>query len=79
MSIGTFLWILRGAPLPVNENSRFRPSFITFFSKPKPFKFWIQTPLGTVEGNYLGTLEMTMDIAPYKEIDGEKRLLDWRD
>ncbi|MCD6372052.1 MAG: DUF438 domain-containing protein [Thermococcus sp.] len=36
-------------------------------------------PLFDEEGNYLGTLEMTMDIAPYKEIDGEKRLLDWRD
>ncbi|MBP1912132.1 hypothetical protein [Thermococcus stetteri] len=31
------------------------------------------------KGEYIGTLEMTMDIAPYKEIEGEKRLLDWRE
>ncbi|RKX48324.1 MAG: DUF438 domain-containing protein, partial [Thermotogae bacterium] len=36
-------------------------------------------PLFDREGNYLGTLEMTMDIVPYKKIEGEKRLLDWRD
>lgn len=28
------------------------------------------------EGNYLGTLEFTQDIAPIQEIEGEKRLLD---
>ncbi len=30
-------------------------------------------------GEYMGTLEITMDIAPYRAIEGEKRLLDWRD
>jgi len=29
------------------------------------------------EGNYLGTLEVSQDIAPIKAIEGEKRLLDW--
>ncbi|ACS90790.1 MULTISPECIES: DUF438 domain-containing protein [Thermococcus] len=36
-------------------------------------------PLFDKEGTYLGTLEITMDIAPYKQIEDEKRLLDWRD
>lgn len=36
-------------------------------------------PLFNDRGEYIGTLEMTMDIAPYKKIEGEKRLLDWRD
>ena len=36
-------------------------------------------PLFDGNGDYLGTLEMTMDIKPYKRIEGEKRLLDWRD
>ena len=36
-------------------------------------------PLFNEKGEYIGTLEMTMDIAPYREIEGEKRLLDWRD
>jgi len=27
----------------------------------------------------MGTLEMTMDTEPYRRIEGEKRLLDWRD
>ena len=36
-------------------------------------------PLFDENGNYIGTLEITMDIAPYKAIEGEKRLLDWRD
>ena len=36
-------------------------------------------PLFNDKGEYIGTLEMTMDIAPYKKIEGEKRLLDWRD
>ncbi|ALV63543.1 hypothetical protein ADU37_CDS18440 [Thermococcus sp. 2319x1] len=36
-------------------------------------------PLFNEKGDYIGTLEMTMDIAPYKKIEGEKRLLDWRD
>jgi PAS domain S-box-containing protein len=29
------------------------------------------------EGRYLGTLEVTQDIAEIKKIEGEKRLLDW--
>ncbi|ASJ14240.1 DUF438 domain-containing protein [Thermococcus radiotolerans] len=36
-------------------------------------------PLFGRDGEYLGTLEMTMDIEPYKRIEGEKRLLDWKD
>ena len=36
-------------------------------------------PLFDEKGEYIGTLEMTMDIEPYKKIEGEKRLLDWRD
>jgi hypothetical protein len=36
-------------------------------------------PVFDGDGNYLGTLEITMDIEPYKRIEGEKRLLDWRD
>ena len=36
-------------------------------------------PLFNEKGEYIGTLEMTMDIAPYRAIEGEKRLLDWRD
>ena len=36
-------------------------------------------PLFDREGNYLGTFEMTMDTEPYRRIEGEKRLLDWRD
>ncbi|MDV3104567.1 DUF438 domain-containing protein [Thermococcus waiotapuensis] len=36
-------------------------------------------PLFDENGEYMGTLEITMDIAPYKAIEGEKRLLDWRD
>lgn len=36
-------------------------------------------PLFDRDGNYMGTLEMTMDTEPYRRIEGEKRLLDWRD
>ena len=31
------------------------------------------------EGEYLGTLEVTQDITDIKKIEGEKRLLDWKD
>jgi len=31
------------------------------------------------EGKYLGTLEVTQDITDLKKIEGEKRLLDWKD
>lgn len=52
----------------------------TFWLRLGPKYVYIKyVPLFDEEGNYLGTLEVTMDIAPYKEIDGEKRLLDWRD
>ena len=53
----------------------------------KEASFWIHLgpkyvyirylPLFDGSGDYIGTLEVTMDIAPYKEIDGEKRLVDW--
>ena len=29
------------------------------------------------EGNYLGTLEVTQDVTEIRELDGERRLLDW--
>jgi len=31
------------------------------------------------DGKYLGTMEVTQDIADIKKIEGEKRLLDWKD
>ena len=31
------------------------------------------------DGKYLGTMEVTQDIADLKKIEGEKRLLDWED
>jgi len=30
-------------------------------------------------GKYLGTMEVTQDITDIKKIEGEKRLLDWKD
>ncbi|KPU62733.1 diguanylate cyclase [Thermococcus sp. EP1] len=52
-------------------------------------EFWIKmgpryvyilyVPVRDKKGNYLGTLEITMDISRYKEIEGERRLLDWGD
>lgn len=33
-------------------------------------------PVRNAEGNYLGTLEVTQDIAKIKKIEGERRLLD---
>ncbi|WP_048146783.1 DUF438 domain-containing protein [Pyrococcus abyssi] len=55
----------------------------------KEATFWIRmgdkyvyikyVPVFNEKGEYLGTLEITMDIAPYKKIEGEKRLLDWMD
>ncbi|NJE75743.1 DUF438 domain-containing protein [Thermococcus sp. ES12] len=52
----------------------------TFWLRLGPKYVYIKyVPLFDKNGNYLGTLEMTMDIAPYKKIEGEKRLLDWRD
>ncbi|WP_297505309.1 DUF438 domain-containing protein [Thermococcus sp.] len=52
----------------------------TFWLRLGPKYVYIKyVPLFDEEGNYLGTLEMTMDIEPYKRIEGEKRLLDWRD
>ncbi len=52
-------------------------------------EFWL--PLGEVfahiryyairdkDGEYLGTLEVSQDIDPIKQIEGQKRLLDWED
>jgi len=31
------------------------------------------------EGKYLGTIEVTQDITEIKRLEGEKRLLDWKD
>ena len=31
------------------------------------------------DGKYLGTMEVTQDITDIKKVEGEKRLLDWRD
>ena len=52
----------------------------TFWLRLGPKYVYIKyVPLFDDAGNYIGTLEMTMDIAEYKAIEGEKRLLDWRD
>ncbi|WP_148883660.1 DUF438 domain-containing protein [Thermococcus aciditolerans] len=52
----------------------------TFWLRLGPKYVYIKyVPLFDKNGNYLGTLEITMDIEPYKKIEGEKRLLDWRD
>ena len=50
-------------------------------------EFWIQMgerfvyikyfALRDEEGNYKGTLEVTQEIGYFKELEGEKRLLDW--
>ena len=52
-------------------------------------EFWIQKGNRLVhiryfavrnrEGKYLGTIEVTQDITDIKKIEGEKRLLDWKD
>jgi DUF438 domain-containing protein len=31
------------------------------------------------DGKYLGTMEVTQDVTDIKKIEGEKRLLDWKD
>lgn len=36
-------------------------------------------PVRDSEGNYLGTLEVVQDITDIKKLEGEKRLLDWKD
>ncbi|WP_456450723.1 DUF438 domain-containing protein [Palaeococcus sp. (in: euryarchaeotes)] len=57
-----------------------RKSEATFWLKMGPKYVYIKyMPLFDGEGNYMGTLEMTMDIAGYKRIEGEKMLLDWRE
>jgi len=52
-------------------------------------EFWIQKgnrliliryfAVRNKEGKYLGTMEVTQDITDIKKIEGEKRLLDWKD
>jgi len=52
-------------------------------------EFWIQKDNRLIhiryfavrnkEGKYLGTMEVTQDITDLKKIEGEKRLLDWKD
>jgi DUF438 domain-containing protein len=52
-------------------------------------EFWIQKgnrlvhiryfPVRNRDGRYLGTIEVTQDITNLKKIEGEKRLLDWKD
>ncbi len=52
-------------------------------------EFWIQMggkfiyikyiPVRDEKGTYLGTLEITQEISRIKSLEGEKRLLDWRD
>ncbi|USH00181.1 DUF438 domain-containing protein [Thermococcus argininiproducens] len=52
-------------------------------------EFWIQmggkfiyikyVPVRDEKGEYLGTLEITQEISRIKALEGEKRLLDWRD
>ncbi len=56
-----------------------RKSEATFWLHLGPKYVYIKyVPLFDKGGNYMGTLEMTMDIAEYRKIEGEKRLLDWR-
>jgi PAS domain S-box-containing protein len=52
-------------------------------------EFWIQKegrtihiryfPVRDKDGEYLGTMEVTQDITDLKRLEGEKRLLDWKD
>jgi len=52
-------------------------------------EFWIQNKDGVIHiryfavrdknGKYLGTMEVTQNITEIKKIEGEKRLLDWKD
>jgi len=52
-------------------------------------EFWIQTKDRLIHiryfavrdenGKYLGTMEVTQDITDIRKIEGEKRLLDWKD
>ncbi|AIF70169.1 diguanylate cyclase [Palaeococcus pacificus DY20341] len=52
-------------------------------------EFWIQmggkfiyikyVPVRDENGEYLGTLEITQEVSRIKALEGEKRLLDWRD
>jgi DUF438 domain-containing protein len=52
-------------------------------------EFWIQMNNRSIHiryfavrdknGKYLGTIEVTQDITDIKKIEGEKRLLDWKD
>ncbi|MFB0501004.1 MAG: DUF438 domain-containing protein, partial [Candidatus Bathyarchaeia archaeon] len=52
-------------------------------------EFWIQKgnrlvhiryfPVRNRDGKYIGTMEVTQDITDVKKIEGEKRLLDWKD
>ena len=52
-------------------------------------EFWIEKgnrlvhiryfPVRNKDGKYLGTIEVTQDITDLKKIEGEKRLLDWKD
>ncbi len=52
-------------------------------------EFWIQKdnrlvqiryfPVRNRDGKYMGTIEVTQDITDIKKIEGEKRLLDWKD
>jgi len=35
-------------------------------------------PVKDIDGKYLGTIEVSQDITEIKEIEGEKRLLDWK-
>lgn len=51
-------------------------------------EFWIQKgnrlvhilyfPVRNRDGKYIGTMEVTQDITDIKKIEGEKRLLDWK-
>lgn len=56
--------------------------------KRKSADFWIHLqgkyiyiryfPVRDRQGNYLGTLEVSQEISGIQEIEGEKRLLDWK-
>ncbi len=36
-------------------------------------------PVRSRDGKYLGTIEVTQDVTDIKQLEGEKRLLDWKD
>ncbi|HDH81818.1 MAG TPA: DUF438 domain-containing protein, partial [Thermoplasmatales archaeon] len=44
----------------------------------KSFIYIRYIPIRDRNGNYMGTLEVEQDVAGIRELEGEKRLLDWK-